>query len=336
MTWSGLASILPLALVALLAQTPSQSQNHVSAFQPSSLSLGRPLSRAAPAVSSSSFLGRPNALVASKLTFSKSINASNGSRLSMAIDRMSDQCIEAVKAAHDIGNDIGLSELKNEILFAGIVNKPERAAKTLERFELEYDDVRFAAIKVIKAKPGIDLVEGGNPEREALPFSEDTKATLARAVQIADRLESQLVRSEHVLLALFGYNNGQKIVASPVVNVLGEVPTIKNGKNKFSVFNFCEELVNVLPNTPIDQPDTVVRENVVIGGTSGNLNTLKEVGVDMTQLALDGKLDMVFGRDKEIRTALRTLGRRRKNNPCLIGDPGKFLYHVRVGISLLL
>ena len=50
--------------------------------------------------------------------------------------------------------------------------------------------------------------------------------------------------------------------------------------------------------------------------------TLNDVGVDMTQMALDGKLDMVFGREKEIRSALRTLGRRRKNNPCLIGDPG--------------
>lgn len=322
MAKAGLASIVPLALVALLAQSNLHEGGHVhvSAFSLQQPSTRRTLS----AVSSrSSFVARPNALIASKVSLNSSNKHDNGSQLSMAIDRMSDRCIEAVKAAHDIGNDIGLSELKNEILFAGIVNQPERAAKTLERFELEYEDVKFAATKVIKAKPGIDLTEGGNPTREALPFSEDTKATLARAVQIADRMESQLVRSEHVLLALFGYNNGQKIVSSPVVNVLGEIPTIKNGKNKFSVFNFCEELVNALPNTPVEQPDTEVRENVVIGGTSGNINTLKEVGVDMTQLALDGKLDMVFGRDKEIRMALRTLGRRRKNNPCLIGDAGK-------------
>ena len=322
MAKAGLASIVPLALVALLAQSNLQEGGHVhvSAFSLQQPSTRRTLS----AVSSrSSFVARPNALIASKVSLNSSNKHDSGSQLSMAIDRMSDRCIEAVKAAHDIGNDIGLSELKNEILFAGIVNQPERAAKTLERFELEYEDVKFAATKVIKAKPGIDLTEGGNPTREALPFSEDTKATLARAVQIADRMESQLVRSEHVLLALFGYNNGQKIVSSPVVNVLGEIPTIKNGKNKFSVFNFCEELVNALPNTPVEQPDTEVRENVVIGGTSGNINTLKEVGVDMTQLALDGKLDMVFGRDKEIRMALRTLGRRRKNNPCLIGDAGK-------------
>jgi len=44
--------------------------------------------------------------------------------------------------------------------------------------------------------------------------------------------------------------------------------------------------------------------------------------VDLTQMAVEGKLDRVYGRDKEIVMALRTLGRRRKNNPCLIGDPG--------------
>jgi len=61
---------------------------------------------------------------------------------------------------------------------------------------------------------------------------------------------------------------------------------------------------------------------VVIGGGSGNTNTLAEVGVDLTQMAIDGELDLVHGRREEMRMALRTLGRRRKNNPCLIGDPG--------------
>ena len=90
---------------------------------------------------------------------------------------------------------------------------------------------------------------------------------------------------------------------------------------------FCTDLVNALPMTPISESegDLVVKDTVVVGGSEskgGSTNTLNDVGVDMTQMALDGRLDMVFGRDQEIRSALRTLGRRRKNNPCLIGDPG--------------
>jgi ATP-dependent Clp protease ATP-binding subunit ClpC len=241
----------------------------------------------------------------------------------MSMERLSDECVKAVMQAHEIGNEIGLKELKNEILFAGIVAKPERAADTLERFQIQADDVRASAVKVIRNKPNLtlDLIRD-TPKTSALPFGDDAKITLNRACQIADRMESQLVRSEHILLALLGYNGGQKIFSSPIVEVLGDLPAFKNGKTKVSVFDFCEQLVNALPNTAVVQPDTVVRENVVIGGSGGNTNTLKEVGVDMTQLALEGKLDMVFGRDREIRAALRTLGRRRKNNPCLIGDPG--------------
>ena len=60
----------------------------------------------------------------------------------------------------------------------------------------------------------------------------------------------------------------------------------------------------------------ILVEEVTIGGPSpGNTATLDKVGVDLTQMALDGKLDVVYGRDNEIRMALRTLGRRRKNNP---------------------
>jgi ATP-dependent Clp protease ATP-binding subunit ClpC len=247
----------------------------------------------------------------------------------MAIERFSDECAEAVTQAHEIGNEIGLKTLKNEILFAGIVARPERAADTLERFQINEEEVRASAVRVIRNKPNLTLdIKKSTPDAPktiaALPFDDDAKITLNRALQIADRMESQLIRSEHVLLALLGYNNGQKIVSSPVVEVLGDLPAFKNGRTKVSVFDFCEQLVNALPNTPVGQPDTVVRENVVIGGASGNTNTLREVGVDMTQLALEGKLDMVFGRDKEIRAALRTLGRRRKNNPCFIGDPGTY------------
>ena len=85
---------------------------------------------------------------------------------------------------------------------------------------------------------------------------------------------------------------------------------------------FCQDLVNALPMTPVSSDsvdDLVVKDTVVVGGRAragGATATLDEVGVDMTQMALDGKLDMVFGREKEIRSALRTLGRRRKNNPC--------------------
>jgi ATP-dependent Clp protease ATP-binding subunit ClpC len=326
--------LLSISLSALIVLSPQ----HASAFNSPVVRVSSPTLQVLPVgpalTSRGSFV--PTNVRTSRALYSKS---SSSSALHMVIERLSDECVEAVKQSHEIGNEIGLKELKNEILFAGIVARPERAANTLERFQIQADDVRATAIRVVRAKPSNIGAKPENPAEKsniALPFADDTKTTLSRACEIADRMESELVRSEHVLLALLGYNNGQKIVTSSVIDVLSGLEAVKNGKTKVSVFDFCEQLVNALPNTPFDQPDTRVRENVVIGGASGNTNTLKEVGVDMTQLALEGRLDMVFGRDKEIRSALRTLGRRRKNNPCLIGDAGTYVQYSRLTYVRLL
>jgi ATP-dependent Clp protease ATP-binding subunit ClpC len=58
------------------------------------------------------------------------------------------------------------------------------------------------------------------------------------------------------------------------------------------------------------------REVIVVGGkNAGSTPTLDKVGIDLTEMAREGRLDAVYGREKEIRMCLRTLGRRRKSNP---------------------
>ena len=287
--------------------------------------------------SSSSFIGR--VAVSNKLTKSKTTARAVGTtgtsitQLSMVIDRMSNDCVAGIQKAHEIGNSIGLETLKNEIIFVGMVAKPERAARTLQRYKLDdFEEAEMSAIKTLQFKseefnpdPGFN----GDNKNEPLPFSDETRILLTKACTIADRLESPTVRSEHVILALMGYNNGNKIETVPVMDLLRTIPSLKQVNREtggFTVTQFCQDLVNALPMTPISSgDDLVVKDTVVVGGSEnagGSTATLNDVGVDMTQMALDGKLDMVFGRDKEIRSALRTLGRRRKNNPCLIGDPG--------------
>lgn len=160
-----------------------------------------------------------------------------------------------------------------------------------------------------------------------LPFSEEAKATLTNASKIADHFDSKSIHSEHVLLALMGYNYGNPI---DQMNLSTAVTVLKNAEgiamedaSKFSAYDFCEELVQDMSQPYDFKRENIVNEEVVvIGGGSSKTNTLEEVGVDLTQMAVEGRLDKVFGRDKEIAMAMRTLGRRRKNNPCLIGDPG--------------
>ena len=321
-----LSSLLPTALLLLLL---ASSSSHVAlgftltggvAKFPVSSSIS---SSSVTVSNHGSFVGGSRG---DKLRRYASSSTSTSTTLSMVIDRLSDECVEAVKESHTIGNKIGLKRLTNEILFVGIVGEPERARSTLKKYNIEYDDVKQSAIRAVQFKPGLDEDElkGPNPNLDiALPFSEESKVILNRACQIADSMESSVVRSEHVLLALMGYNNGNKIEKVPIMDVLQDMRSIRRNQD-FKVSTFCNDLINDLPMTAVSaSDDVIVRDKVVIGAqTQSNTNTLKEVGVDLTQMALEGKLDMVFGRDQEIKTCLRTLGRRRKNNPCLIGDPG--------------
>ena len=58
------------------------------------------------------------------------------------------------------------------------------------------------------------------------------------------------------------------------------------------------------------------------GNKPSTTPTLSECGIDLIEQARENKYDRVYGRDEEIRMSVRTLVRRRKNNPCLIGEPG--------------
>ena len=282
-------------------------------------SLGRPLTRGW----SSSFTpvihwyGRTTH-ASSRQSAIKSKYSTSSTQLSMVVDRLSDVCIEATKNAMSLGHTMGCPEVCNELLFAGVVAHPERARRTLEEYNIDMLEAEMAAKLVVKEQNKGTGTPSSSTD-EPLPFGADAKTTLNRACEIADDMESSTVRSEHLLLALLGYNDGRPITKIPIGDTLKAVPAIKK-RGQFSVTAFCNQLVQTLPLLATD--DAYTGRVVTTRGDTGTGSTLQEVGVDWTQLALDGQLDPVYGREKEIRSALRTLGRRRKNNPVLLGDPG--------------
>eukprot|EP00535_Pseudo-nitzschia_heimii_P005497 CAMPEP_0197186300 /NCGR_PEP_ID=MMETSP1423-20130617/13635_1 /TAXON_ID=476441 /ORGANISM="Pseudo-nitzschia heimii, Strain UNC1101" /LENGTH=973 /DNA_ID=CAMNT_0042637571 /DNA_START=95 /DNA_END=3016 /DNA_ORIENTATION=- len=340
-----------LAFSALcLCSASRRLPSFVTAFQPSSTLSSQPRSILS---SASSFSSSGRLTVCNRLNEVVGVTKSGttrrrASQLSMAIDRMSNDCVAGVQKAHEIGNSIGMKSLKNEIIFVGMVANPERASKTLQRYKLDdYDEIETSAIKTLQFKSeelNPNAASNGNDQNQPLPFSDETRVLLTKACTIADRMESPTVRSEHVILALMGYNNGAKIETVPVMDLLRTIPSLKQVNREtggFTVTQFCQDVVNALPMMPVSDgsgDDLVVKDTVVVGSSKagGSTNTLDEVGVDMTQMALDGKLDVIFGRDKEIKSALRTLGRRRKNNPCLIGDPGVGKTAVAEGVAQVL
>lgn len=236
------------------------------------------------------------------------------------IEQLSGECVAALMTAEDLGKSLGISSLRNELLLVGVVDQPERARETLQKYGFNKENVRAAVEKILRPK-----ASSADDIPVQLPISVETKRLLDQAMGIADHLGSRSVRSEHVVLALMGYNYDKLIDTAPIFPVLKD---IKGLGKEFRCFKFCQDLVQSLseqPNEDATVIGTVQTSRVVVGGNQQVTGaTLAQVGVDLTQRAIEGQLDRVYGRDAEINAALRTLGRRRKNNPCLVGEAGKF------------
>ncbi len=161
---------------------------------------------------------------------------------------------------------------------------------TLERLNIDLDDFRSdLAHRLLRGAKGRRVTN--------IPFSPAAKEVLRLAIEISRELGHNYVGTEHLMLGILreGNNLGalvlreygltERILTEQVLELLGESkPTDKQKKTTFKI--------------------------------------LRQFSVDLTQLAADGKIDPVIGRDQEIARIIQILSRRTKNNPILLGEPG--------------
>ena len=140
---------------------------------------------------------------------------------------------------------------------------------------------------------------GGTMTIGEVPFTPRAKQILEVAANEAKEMKTQFVDVEHLLLALLKDKEG---VAAQILAAFG-----------VDYKTAMEETVAVLEGKTTGQ-----REK----GKKSKTPFLDHFGRDLTQLAREGKLDPVIGREKEIERVTQILSRRKKNNPILIGDPG--------------
>ena len=127
-------------------------------------------------------------------------------------------------------------------------------------------------------------------------LSDKTSQTLMNAIAIAKKYGDEYVATEHLLLALYDSKGNISIMLHD------------QGISKANLNKVIKEL----------------RKGEKITSTSAeqNYNALEKYAKNLNQLAQEGKLDPVIGRDEEIRRLLQILSRRTKNNPILVGEPG--------------
>jgi ATP-dependent Clp protease ATP-binding subunit ClpC len=194
---------------------------------------------------------------------------------------------EAARLQHDY--------IGTEHLLLGVIREGEGIAATvLNNLGLDLDRIRQEVENMVSAS-------GGTMTIGEIPFTPRAKRVLELAVEEARSLGHNYVGTEHLLLGLIREGEG---VAAKVLLELG----VDRKRVR-------EETLKLLGGTPSSSPGAEREERP-------ETPALNQFGRDLTQLAREGKLDPVIGREKEIERVVQVLSRRKKNNPVLIGEPG--------------
>jgi len=270
--------------------------------------------------------------------------------MSMIFERMSEQCIAALITAQEQASRLGQNSVGTELMTAGIVDSPENARKTLNKYGITFRKVKQTISEMYEneeeAESGSAFASMFNRNQRArnveLPFTPDLKRALTNAEKIADKFDSSSIQPEHVLLSLLFYEEDEQTGKITAAEVDVEADSADGAlavflllvgmdMDSFSASQFCRELTNVMRSG-----DAGDKELVGAGKKEEKTPTLSECGIDLTEQAENNQLDKVHGRDEEIQMAMRTLVRRRKNNPCLIGEPGVGKTAIAEGIAQIL
>ena len=259
-------------------------------------------------------------------------------------ERMSEDCIAAVLEAQKLTIDRQLPAVTCEAMLAGCLDATQSLAlrRTFQQYGLTYRRAKTALNEIYDSEQdsnqgwlsGFRAAKDGDDR----PFAPELKQKFTASGKLADQMGSPTVESYHVFLSMLEYRevNGEKAAADEDSTAGGwlliqKMDTLQKG---VSALDVCESFLGHLEEYGAEQGDQ--RELVTGVGGSAKTPTLAECGTDLTQQAKDNLLDPVYGRDKEIRSCVRTLIRRRKNNVCLIGEPGVGKTAIAEGVAQVL
>ena len=196
---------------------------------------------------------------------------------------------EAIQQAQLLAQSFGHQQIENEHLLKAIFEVDENVVP----FILKKLNVNLGLVQQIldKQLESFPKVTGGD-----IVLSRDVGKTVNEASIIAKKMNDEYVSIEHLLLAIF---NSKSSIAQ----------TLKDqGVTEKGLKSAIAEL---------RKGDSVTSQSA-----EETYNALNKYARNLNQLARDGKLDPVIGRDEEIRRILQILTRRTKNNPMLVGEPG--------------
>jgi ATP-dependent Clp protease ATP-binding subunit ClpB len=207
----------------------------------------------------------------------------------MNINKFTIKSQEAIQLSQQMAQSLGQQQIENEHIFKAIFEVDENVAPFILK-KLNVNVPLFIQIldSTIQSFP---KVSGGE-----IMLSRTANTTLNEAEIIAKKMNDEFVSIEHLILAIFGSK-------SKVAQILKDQGVTEKGLK-----------------TAIDELRK--GERVTSASAEETYNVLNKYAKNLNELAQNGKLDPVIGRDEEIRRVLQILTRRTKNNPLLVGEPG--------------
>ncbi|WP_418511861.1 ATP-dependent chaperone ClpB [Corallibacter sp.] len=196
---------------------------------------------------------------------------------------------EAIQQAQQLAQSLQHQQIENEHIFKAITLVDENVLPfILKKLNVNVQTLQQVLDKQLESLP---KVSGGD-----IMLSREAGKSLNEAAIIAKKMNDDYVSVEHLILAVFKSN-------SKIAQMLKD-----QGVTEKDLVKAIDELRQGDRVTSQSQEDTY--------------NSLNKYAKNLNQLAKDGKLDPVIGRDEEIRRILQILSRRTKNNPILVGEPG--------------
>ncbi|MCB7062432.1 ATP-dependent Clp protease ATP-binding subunit [Enterocloster citroniae] len=216
------------------------------------------------------------------------------------MERYTQQAQEALGLAVGVAESLNHGYVGTEHLLIGLLQEGTGvAAKVLEDNGVEEDRVIELVSQLIAPNPTIQTTN-------QTAYTPRARRVIENSYREAVRFKAAQIGTEHILIAILREGD---CVASRLLNTIG--------------VSIQKLYIDLLAAMGEDAP--AVKDDIsgAKGGRKSNATpTLDSYSRNLTQLAADGRLDPVIGREQEIQRVIQILSRRTKNNPCLIGEPG--------------
>ena len=208
------------------------------------------------------------------------------------MQRATEKAQEALLSAQQLAEQAEHPELEPEHLLIALAEQPDGIVPgLLRRLAVDPRAVTTAARAEVAKLPS---ASGGAPPGQSTRL----RQIISQAASEARRLKDEYVSTEHLLIALAA--EGGRAPAARILHAHGVAGD-----------RIYDALTAVRGSQRVTDPHP-----------EGKYEALERYGRDLTELARQGRLDPVIGRDEEIRRLVQVLSRRTKNNPVLIGEPG--------------